>query len=375
MAVGGDVRYLPPLETIGHSPAARTMDVVLRDHRNKTLLGTLVLEKVRDVKQRHITTTAIPQPYDETGASLYAIAVIFVYGFSIVLMIASHTYMKRKSNKRDGEDEKQVVKYLQQVPHLQELSKRDSFRKLKNSIIPLVGIGLGVDISNAMASPPVSPTGRKTVRFYNLEDSSVSRKPLLSDSSTGSCGTLDSQGDPLNESTGSLASFGLKRDLCGQLSSDSEYSQYSTRSSTGQMSTISEETSIGNSRTSPQSLRSFPSYGDSSSETPCDYRSSPMSDDQLWAGHSFPRVRGYSENPYDDFNLISVPERAPVHTATSVRDAIVGPASLGRQREISSYRDLVPHHTPVVSQSVPEIGLRANDYEQTKDQPIQITCV
>ena len=49
------------------------------------------------------------------GASAYAIVVIAVYGFSIVLLIGSHIFLKKKEDKADGQTDKQIDIYLQQV--------------------------------------------------------------------------------------------------------------------------------------------------------------------------------------------------------------------------------------------------------------------
>ena len=61
---------------------------------------------------------------------------------SIVLLIASHIFLKKKEDKKDGENEKEINKYLEQAATLQRNSEKESFRKLKKSIIPLVSVGM-----------------------------------------------------------------------------------------------------------------------------------------------------------------------------------------------------------------------------------------
>ena len=128
------------------------LKVTLTGKNNHTLEGLIhlqdsdILEHLVsgiDPSGDHEVTTAPPgDDYDPKGASAYAIVVIFVYGFSIVLLIASHIFLKKKEDKKDGENEKEITKYLEQAPTLQRKSEKESFRKLKKSIIPLVSVGM-----------------------------------------------------------------------------------------------------------------------------------------------------------------------------------------------------------------------------------------
>ena len=164
--------HLRPPETFQRvlGASGEAMEVVLTADNNHTLLGTLVLENAHVVPDQPLPTTPPPLEYDDRGATMYAVAVIVVYGFSIVMLIASHTYMKRK-RKRDGDDMSSVNKYLEQVPKLKERSQRDSFRRLKMSIIPMASIVIGRDITTLKSDPgtPIIRPGTnpdpKSVRF------------------------------------------------------------------------------------------------------------------------------------------------------------------------------------------------------------------
>ncbi len=175
----------------------------LHGEDNQTLEGTLILDNIDALAEDNGNTDGIFDPvgtegpwtgYDQSGASLYAIVVIAVYGFSIVLLIGSHIFLKKKEYKRDG-DEQQIDKYLRQVPSLKEKSKRDSFKKLKLSIIPLVNAGLtaglasGQFVSNkALTAPRKNSTnepdseaechsGRNSLLLLEDGDTSIAPPP------------------------------------------------------------------------------------------------------------------------------------------------------------------------------------------------------
>ena len=140
---------MPPKRTDARN---RGLRLTLTGDNNHTLEGTIHLQDpnllkhlvhgLEPSKDAHVTTVAPRDDYDPKGASAYAIVVIFVYGFSIVLLIASHIFLKKKEDKKDGENEKEINKYLEQAPTLQRNSEKESFRKLKKSIIPLVSVGM-----------------------------------------------------------------------------------------------------------------------------------------------------------------------------------------------------------------------------------------
>ena len=76
--------------------------------------------------------------YNEPGAAMYIVAVILVYGLSIVLLIGT---LVRKNMRKSGSnfvEERQVSKYLQNVPHLKERSQRDQYRYLKGHMQRIV---------------------------------------------------------------------------------------------------------------------------------------------------------------------------------------------------------------------------------------------
>lgn len=158
--------------------------LTLTGDNNHTLEGTLHLQDSSLLK--HLVdgvepqgnlevTTAPPQhDYDPKGASAYAIVVIFVYGFSIVLLIASHIFLKKKEDKKDGENEKEINKYLEQAPKLQRKSEKESFRKLKKSIIPLVSVGM---LASGVAAIPEHRTLDGTApRYKDRRDGQRTRR-------------------------------------------------------------------------------------------------------------------------------------------------------------------------------------------------------
>ena len=149
--------------------------LTLTSSNNQTLQGTIHLHDsillkhlvngIEPSQDSQVTTVAPRDDYDPKGASAYAIVVIFVYGFSIVLLIASHIFLKKKEDKKDGENEKEINKYLEQAPTLQRKSEKESFRKLKKSIIPLVSVGmLAGGIPNIPEGTRITLTGSQDRR-------------------------------------------------------------------------------------------------------------------------------------------------------------------------------------------------------------------
>ena len=196
----------------------RGLRLTLTGDNNHTLEGTIHLQDpnllkhlvngLEPSKNAHITTVAPKDDYDPKGASAYAIVVIFVYGFSIVLLIASHIFLKKKEDKKDGENEKEINKYLEQAPTLQRNSEKESFRKLKKSIIPLVSVGMlaggRVNIpEGARMSIPSSKDRRESQRTRHSshgsqrsheEDDQIA--PLLSASPFSTKKAFEYDGDP-----------------------------------------------------------------------------------------------------------------------------------------------------------------------------------
>ena len=84
------------------------------------------------------SSAEVAAEYNEPGAAMYIVAVILVYGLSIVLLIGT---LVRKNMRKSGSnfvEERQVSKYLQNVPHLKERSQRDQYRELKGHMQRIV---------------------------------------------------------------------------------------------------------------------------------------------------------------------------------------------------------------------------------------------
>ena len=176
---------MPPL--MSESPAGGTtggagvggLRLTLLGSNNQTLEGTIHIDNldflqrlaagqvpgVGDPAQGVDVTTAAPEDdYDPEGASAYAVVVIFVYGFSIVLLIASHIFLKKKEDKKDGESEKEIDKYLEQASALQRTSEKESFRRLKRSIIPLVSVSMMMGNTSMNSAKLAGTPGDRKVR-------------------------------------------------------------------------------------------------------------------------------------------------------------------------------------------------------------------
>ncbi len=131
----------------GSSPGPAAIQVSLRGKDNVTYSGTIVLSNLSSLfngmfnnqlpesnhgNQHEHGQSGIPgHPRDAEGARYYVIAVILVYGMSIVMLIASH--IKRKHAKLI--EDRQIHKYLQEFQIVKEKSSRDSYKHLKKSIM------------------------------------------------------------------------------------------------------------------------------------------------------------------------------------------------------------------------------------------------
>lgn len=187
------------------------MRITLKGSDNETYVGTLFLRNWTswlgetfpgwardDPTKRHAAVidgygpTRRPDP---TGATYYVIAVVLVYGMSIVMLIASH--IKRKHAK--VLEDRQINKYLQEFQVVRETSSRDSYRNLKKditaklregarnhtyrgltklSLLPLAAVALPTIKENHLA------VGGKTKRKYSLSPRcSFSRSSVSSRSS------------------------------------------------------------------------------------------------------------------------------------------------------------------------------------------------
>ncbi|WAR23319.1 hypothetical protein MAR_036988 [Mya arenaria] len=67
-----------------------------------------------------------PTDYDDTGALYYVVAVVLIYGLSIVVMIASHI----RRNKQDG----QLRSYLKEMAALRMKNRREQLLEHMNEL-------------------------------------------------------------------------------------------------------------------------------------------------------------------------------------------------------------------------------------------------
>ena len=103
---------------------------------------SIVLQGTNDTFKGYINMTVkdaetTPVDYDEVGAAYYVIAVVLVYGLSMVLLIGSLAKKNMKDSSLEHDD-RQVSRYLENVPSLKEMSAREQYKELKSNIITLV---------------------------------------------------------------------------------------------------------------------------------------------------------------------------------------------------------------------------------------------
>lgn len=94
-------------------------------------LSSIIPDDIGDAASNGVDEGMAARINDPSGASYYVVAVVMVYGFSIVMLIASH--IKRKHQKLV--EDRQINKYLQEFMVVQEKSSRDNYRHLKRTII------------------------------------------------------------------------------------------------------------------------------------------------------------------------------------------------------------------------------------------------
>ena len=114
----------------------QAIHITLRGRFNITYSGTLILHgnvssRLAPVDDVSYNRTHNEDKYDATGASYYVIAVVLVYGMSIVALIASH--INRRHNKIT--EDKQIDKYLQDFQIIKEVHARDNYKNLKKSVM------------------------------------------------------------------------------------------------------------------------------------------------------------------------------------------------------------------------------------------------
>ena len=118
-----------------------SLRIALHDKENGTYRGSILLKNWTawyDPDGGFGDTTDLLTPnnstktelFDPLGASYYVIAVILVYGMSIVALIASH--IKRKKAKLV--EDRQINKYLREFQTVQEESSRETYKNLKRRI-------------------------------------------------------------------------------------------------------------------------------------------------------------------------------------------------------------------------------------------------
>lgn len=171
----------------------QAIHITLRGRYNLTYSGTLILHGNLTSRLGDVDTDGDPgnngslslddeEKYDATGASYYVVAVVLVYGMSIVALIASH--IKRRHDKIA--EDKQIDKYLQDFQIIKEVHARDSYKNLKKSvmrkinwdrkkethrsiqqsILPLLAIGVQVGSSKNSSMESITdnqPKGKRKV--------------------------------------------------------------------------------------------------------------------------------------------------------------------------------------------------------------------
>ena len=102
--------------------------------RNRSLIPGQIQPPALSVTDPGLSNTTQNDEYDQTGASYYVIAVILVYGMSIVMLIASHI---RKRHAKMQED-KQINKYLHDFQIVKDKQERDNYKQQKKGIVNLL---------------------------------------------------------------------------------------------------------------------------------------------------------------------------------------------------------------------------------------------
>lgn len=98
---------------------------------NITYSGILTLEEDTSDLAEDKNSTSASDVYDQKGASIYVVAVVLVYGMSIVMLIASH--IKRRHTK--VLEDKQIDKYLNEFQIIRDKQQRDNYKALKKCVI------------------------------------------------------------------------------------------------------------------------------------------------------------------------------------------------------------------------------------------------
>ena len=158
-----------------------SVDVNLYDStNNSTFVGTLeIFAPDEDAPVEAANDTAWHA--DPSGASTYIVIVLCVYGLSIVFLIASHTFIKKKEENFDKQMQS-AKKYFQEAPDLREKDARETYKKLKHSVIPVVAQSGARDLVSRRKSfmPILAEAGFR----FSADGSSMLRR-VSSESSDG----------------------------------------------------------------------------------------------------------------------------------------------------------------------------------------------
>ena len=105
---------------------------------NNTVIGQLDLfGVVRDVRPPEVNVSSLAEENDEFGAGMFVAVVLVVYSFSIMFLIASRTCIRHREHNADPQIQS-AKHFFEQAPALRERNARDTYRKLKHSVIPVV---------------------------------------------------------------------------------------------------------------------------------------------------------------------------------------------------------------------------------------------
>ncbi|XP_064625571.1 uncharacterized protein LOC135486584 [Lineus longissimus] len=168
-----------------YHPKHRPMDLnSLQFHMKKVGNDTFYATLIQD-GHSHGRITHYPRPdYDDVGALYYVIAVVLIYGLSIVMMIASHI----KKNKMDSH----ISIYLKEIAFVRKQTRRD---QLMVKIVPQNGQDSNVSESRGhspIGGPPSqtddkngSNSKKQTNLLFPDNISRVSWETIANDSETG----------------------------------------------------------------------------------------------------------------------------------------------------------------------------------------------
>ncbi|ELT96813.1 hypothetical protein CAPTEDRAFT_205145 [Capitella teleta] len=201
----------------------RAIQVELQGENNETFYGTLTLEAtilstanetgtLRNASDGDASTDDLEA--DPVGASTYVIAVVLIYGLSIVFLIGSHVVLRGRENYRDVE--KQIDKFLRQAPVVKEKNAKDNYKNLKHSIIPVVALSSARDLVSRRKSfaaflvglhpPPTSASRRDDQRISDDPAPSGVSSTVDEDAASGRMPTIEEEesAEELDRSQGSV---------------------------------------------------------------------------------------------------------------------------------------------------------------------------